>query len=238
MRILICGAGRTGCHVASVLAAVHDVTVIDRRPQSRLPDTAGVRFVQGDASDPSVLMRAGARDADALVAVTRNDTTNLTIALLARRRLGVGATVARVNEPRNRWLFTPEAGVDVAVSTAELIARMVQEEVTAGDLVTLLRLRGPGVAVTETTLPPGAAIAGAPAAAISLPEGVVLTTIVRSEHVLLPERAGRLRAGDVVVALCEPGCEHVLHELLTEPSGSGPTRSSVAQRSQRVEHDG
>jgi trk system potassium uptake protein TrkA len=215
MRIFICGAGSAGRHVANVLAPVHDVTLIDRRARRRRPDDAEVLFVQGDASDPSVLMRAGARDADALLAVTRDDPTNLTIALLAKRRLGVGATVARVNEPLHRWLFTPEAGVDVAVSTAELIARMVQEEVTAGDLVTLLRLRGPGIAVTETTLPSGAAIAGTPATRLSLPEGVVLTAIVRSEHVLLPRRAGRLRAGDVVLALCEPGREHVLHELLT-----------------------
>ncbi len=220
MRILICGGGSTGRHVAGILAEVHEVTVIDRDPERQLAERPNLRFVRGDAADPGVLMRAGARDADALIAVTRDDPTNLTIALLAKRRLGVRATVARVNDPSHRWLFTPEAGVDVAVSTAELVARLVQEEVTAGDLVTLLRLRGPGIAVTETTLAAGAAVAGTAAAQLPLPEGVALTAIIRDGHVLLPDRAGRLRAADVVVALCEPGREHLLHGLLTAEAQS------------------
>src|SRR5512133_827719 len=220
MRVLICGAGSTGRHVAGILAEVHEVIVIDRDEARRLDEHPKLRFVRGDAADPGVLMGAGARDADALIAVTRDDPTNLMIALLAKRRLGVRATVARVTDPAHRWLFTPEAGVDVAVSTAELVARLVQEEVTAGDLVTLLRLRGPGIAVTETTLPAGAAVAGTSAAALPLPEGVALTAIIREGHVLLPDRAGRLRAADVVVALCEPGREHSLHDLLTAEAQS------------------
>jgi trk system potassium uptake protein TrkA len=215
MRVLICGAGSTGRHVAAVLADVHDVTVIDHVAQPDLAGHPSMRFVLGDAADPEVLIGSGARDADALVAATGDDTTNLTIALLAKRRANVAATVARVNHPDHRWLFTPEAGIDVVVSTGELVARMVQEEVTAGDLVTLLRLRGPGVAVTETTVPAGAAIAGTHALELGLPQGVALAAIIRSGHVVLPERAGPLRAGDAVIALCEPGREHVLHELLT-----------------------
>lgn len=215
MRLVICGAGTTGRHVARVLGEVHDVVVVDRAPARRIEDEPRVRFLLGDAADPGVLLRAGARDADAVIAVTRDDPTNLAIALLAKRRLDVRWTVVRLQDPAHRWLFTPEAGVDVVVSAAELVARLVQEEVTAGDLVTLLRLRGPGVAVTETTVPAGAAVAGTPAAGLALPEGVALTAIVRAGHVLLPAAAGALRAGDVVVALCEPGREHVLHDALT-----------------------
>jgi trk system potassium uptake protein TrkA len=214
LRIVICGGGSTGAHVAGVLGEVHDVTVIDRNPGRQV---AGQRFVHGDAADPGVMLRAGAQEADALITTTRHDPTNLVIAMLAKHRFGVRWTVARVNDPAHRWLFTPEAGVDVVVSAAELIARMVQEEVTAGDLVTLLRLRGGGIAVTETTLPAGAAAAGARASELSVPDGVALAAVVRGDQVLLPERAGRLRAGDSVVALCEPGREHVLHDLLTSP---------------------
>jgi trk system potassium uptake protein TrkA len=212
MRILICGAGSTGHHVADVLGAVHDVTLIDRRADRTTPRH---RFVAGDAADPGVLLAAGAQEADALVTVTRDDATNLTIALLAKRRFGVRWTIARLNDPAHRWLFTPAAGVDIPVSSAELVTRLVQEEVTAGDLVTLLRLRGDGIAVTEITLPAGAAVAGTPTSELAVPSGVALTAIVRDETILLPDRAGSLRAGDVVVALCEQGREHVLHGLLT-----------------------
>ncbi|HEU0025363.1 MAG TPA: TrkA family potassium uptake protein [Thermoleophilaceae bacterium] len=219
MRILVCGGGSTGLHVARVLGEVHDVTVIERSPERVPDDPAGLRFVVGDAADPDVLLKAGGREADALVAVTRDDPVNLVIAQLAKRALGIRWTVARMKDPEHEWLFTPDAGVDVVVSTAALVARLVQEEVTAGDLVTLLRLRGAGIAVTETTLPPGAAVAGLRASDLTLPEGIAITAIVRGGHVLLPERAGRLVAGDVVVALCEPGREHVLHSLLTGEVG-------------------
>ena len=141
----------------------------------------------GDASDPDVLLAAGGSGADALIAVTRDDATNLVAATLARHRLGARWMVARMNDPAHAWLFGPEAGVDVVVSTAELVARLVQEEVTAGDLVTLLRLRGAGIAVTETTLPPGASAAGTLAAELALPEGTGLTAVVRDGHVLLPD---------------------------------------------------
>ena len=220
MRILICGAGSTGCHVGRVLAEVHDITIIDVRPERPPLGDTEARFVAGDAADPAVLMQAGAGDADALVAVTHDDALNLTIALVAKRRFGVPSIVARVGDPAHRWLYVPEAGVDIAVSTAEVVARLVQEEVTAGDLVTLLRLRGPGVAVTETTLPPGAAVAGRAAADVAFPDGVALTAVVRGGHVVLPDGAGALRGGDVVVALCEPGREHLLHDLLTSTDTS------------------
>jgi trk system potassium uptake protein TrkA len=223
MRIIIAGAGSTGMHVADVLADVHNVTLVDRvaaRP-------AIARFVLGDAADPRVLLQAGAPEADVLVCATRDDPTNLAIALLGKHRFGIRWTVARVTDPAHRWLFTPAAGVDVVVSSAELVARLVQEEVTAGDLVTLLRLRG-GVAVTETVLPAGAALAGSIAARLALPDGVALTAVVRDDTVLLPDRAGTLRAGDVIVTLCEPGREHTLHDYLTA-TAAGPSEPSSAR---------
>lgn len=215
MRIVICGAGTTGRHVAEVLSDVHHVTVIDNDPQRIRDCRANLSYVLGDGSDPEVLVHAGVSGADVLIAVTRDDPVNLVAATIARQRLGVRSVVARMNDPRHDWLFAPAAGVDVVVSTAELVARLVQEEVTAGDLVTLLRLRGAGVAVTETTLPAGASLAGTPAAQLDLPAGTALTAVVRGGHVLLPARAGRLTAGDVVIALCEPGREHLLHDTLT-----------------------
>ena len=214
MRVVICGGGTTGRHVAEVLADLHHVTLIDVDPDRIGTSGPNLAYVLGDASDPDVLLTAGGSGVDALIAVTRDDPVNLVAATLARHRLGARWVVARMNDPAHAWLFGAEAGVDVVVSTAQLVARLVQEEVTAGDLVTLLRLRGAGIAVTETTLPPGASAAGTAANEVELPNGTALTAVVRSGHVLLPERAGRLSAGDVVIALCEPGTEHVLHDAL------------------------
>jgi trk system potassium uptake protein len=213
-RIIICGLGPTGTRVASVLAAVHEVTAIDLDPMRVPADGGDVQVVAGDATDPAVLVAAGAGDAYALLALTGDDAANALIATLAKRRLGVNRVVALVNDADHAWLFGSDAGVDVVASTGDLVARLVQEEVVAGDLITLLRLRGAGVAVTETTLPPGAAAGGLRADEISLPPGVALTAVIREGEVLLPERAARLMGGDVVVALCEPGNEPLLHRLL------------------------
>ena len=171
-----------GTHAARVLGEVHDVTVIDRDRPGRAPPAEEFLRITGDAADPSVLLHAGAPGADALVAVTGDDATNLLVSMLAKHRFGVRWTVARVNDTAHRWLFTPAAGVDVAVSAAELVAQLVQEEVTAGDLVTLLRLRG-GVAVTEIALPAGAAVAGIDARDMDVPDGIALTAVVRRDEV-------------------------------------------------------
>jgi len=213
--IVICGHGTTGAEVTRVLSQTHHVTVIDRSAEQLPEPGPRVLPVAGDAADAGVLAAAGARDADALIALTGDDAVNAIVATLAKRRMRVGSVVARVDDPEHRWLFGLDAGVDIIVSTADLVTRLVQEEVTAGDLVTLLRLRGAGVAVTETTIPAGATAAGMRVSALRVPDGVAITAVVHGGDVRLPERAGRLTAGDVVVALCEPGREAGLHELLT-----------------------
>jgi trk system potassium uptake protein TrkA len=218
--IVICGHGATGAHVARVLSEHHRVTVIDRS-RERLPEPRpGLDAIAGDATDPKVLIAAGAREADAVIAITGDDAANALIATLAKRRLGVRSVVARVDDASHAWLFGPDAGVDAVVSAADLVARLVQEEVGAGDLVTLLRLRGAGIAVTETTIPAGAAVAGLTVEELELPAGVALTAVVREGEVLLADRAGRLTAGDVVVALCEPGREPALYRLLAGGAGA------------------
>ena len=130
-RIVICGAGTIGDHVARTLAGVNDVTVVDRAQPAR-PLDESVRFVLGDATSPAVLLRAGAASADVVVCATRDDAANLLIATLAKHRFGVRWTVARVGDPDHRWLFTPQAGVDVVVSSAELVAQLIQEQVSGG----------------------------------------------------------------------------------------------------------
>ena len=87
-------------------------------------------ILDGSGNDPDVLERAGIRQADVVVAVTGCDETNLAVTNLARFEFDVPYTVARVNSPKNRWLFTPEMGVDVSVDQANVIAHLVMEELS------------------------------------------------------------------------------------------------------------
>jgi trk system potassium uptake protein TrkA len=132
MNVLIVGGGKVGATLATRLhAARHQVKLLEVRPEHLGPlklDLPAEALALGSGTDPGVLEAAGVRQADVVAAVTGADETNLVVASLARFEFGVRRTIARVNNPKNAWLFTPEMGVDVALDQAELIARLIVEE--------------------------------------------------------------------------------------------------------------
>ena len=145
MYVIVVGGGKTGSHLAELLlAGGHGVRVIDDREdvvaklRRELPADV---VVPGDGADPDVLERAGIREADVVAAVTGDDEDNLVVATLARFEFSVRRVIARVNNPRNAWLYTPEMGVDVALNQADLMAKLIAEEMSLGDMTILVKLR-------------------------------------------------------------------------------------------------
>jgi len=132
MNVLIIGGGLTGSYLARELIADGQlVTVVEKRDSAaaRLQQALPVlRVLVGDGDEPSMLEQAGIRSADVVVATTGEDEDNLVACLLARTEFGVPRTLARVNNPRNEWLFTPTMGVDVWVSQAHVMADLMREE--------------------------------------------------------------------------------------------------------------
>ena len=134
MKVLIVGAGSVGASIAKELKANgHTVTIIDSKPEmKKRTDLPGVRWHIGDACELSVLRQVHPNTADVIVAATGDDKVNLMVSLLCRSEFGVQRTVARVNNPRNEWLFDDAWGVDVAVSTPRLMTALVEEAVEVG----------------------------------------------------------------------------------------------------------
>lgn len=134
MNMLIVGGGKVGGYLAQLLAeAGHQVTLIEQRPDrhSRLrSEIAAATVVLGDGADPAVLEAAGVRAAGIVVAVTGADETNLVVTSLARMEYGAPQTVARVNDPRNAWLYTPEMGVDHMMNQTDVVAHLLARELT------------------------------------------------------------------------------------------------------------
>ena len=155
MKVLIVGAGSVGASIAKELMMNgHDVTIIDSKPEvKKRADLPGVRWHIGDACELSVLRQVHPNKADVVVAATGDDKANLMISLLVRSEFGVPRTVARVNNPRNEWLFDDSWGVDVAVSTPRLMTALVEEAVEVGDVVRLLTLQAGGATLAEYTVP-------------------------------------------------------------------------------------
>ncbi|MDU1522354.1 MAG: TrkA family potassium uptake protein, partial [Actinomyces sp.] len=134
MKIVIAGAGSVGRFVAlELLDHGHEVTLIDNNPdQMRVATVADADWVLADACSPDVLADAGVRETDVLVAATGDDKANLVISLLAKTEFGVPRVVARINHPRNEWLFNEAWGVDVPVSTPRIMTALVEEAVSEG----------------------------------------------------------------------------------------------------------
>ena len=175
------GGGNVGRYLALGLGGRdHEVTLVERRPAvaQSLP-REGLTVVVGDACDVATLERAGAREAEVLVAATGDDEDNLVISLLGKQEFAVPRVMARVNHPTNEWLFDDQWGVDDAISPPHLLAAVVEEQVTAGDLVSLLTLQQGQVELLEVRLDDRSAAVGARVSDLELPAGAVILAVVR-----------------------------------------------------------
>jgi trk system potassium uptake protein TrkA len=220
MKVLIAGAGKVGAFIAADLSAAgHDVTLVDqnldRAEQLRnRPALAATTVVTADACEVSELVRAGAEQADVVVAVTGDDEDNLVISMLAKQEFAVPRVLARINHPENRWLFDQAWGVDVAVSTPHLLTALVEEAVTVGTLVRLMSLPGGRAHLEEITLSEGAAVVGHDLASLAFPRNSTVVAIVRAGGVVVPRGDTSLLAGDEVLVLVTDDAEDAVRALL------------------------
>ncbi len=214
MRVVVAGAGNIGRYLSADLAARgHTITLIERS-SGTLADvmSSGMRPVEGDACSPEVLERAGVRQADVVVAATGDDEDNLVISLLAKQEFAVPRVLARVNHPTNAWLFDESWGVDLAVSPPHLLTALVEEEVTAGDLVDLLRLEHGAVHLMEVRLDERSYAVGRRVEELGLSSDLVLIAVVRAGHVTPVQGSTPLSEGDELLALVPEGRQDELRD--------------------------
>ncbi|MDW8326446.1 MAG: TrkA family potassium uptake protein [Anaerolineales bacterium] len=205
MRVMIAGGGRTGSHLAELLIAQgHDVRIVEDRPATianlhrELPTEV---IVEGDPTDPNVLEQAGIREAHVLAAVTPDDADNLVIAALGRIQFGVRRIIGRVNNPRNAWLFNQDFGIDVALNQADVMAKLIEEEMSLGDMMTLLKLRRGEYSIVEEKLPPQSPMFNAPLKDLPLPNECVIAAVIRKGKMLIPRGTMTFEEGDEVLAV-------------------------------------
>jgi trk system potassium uptake protein TrkA len=223
VRIVVAGAGNIGRHLANDLnERGHHVTVIEQDPgvvERAQQDAPGVGLVLGDACEPWVLDKAEVRSSDVMVAATGDDEDNLVISLLSKQEYGVPHVVARVNHPKNEWLFTEAWGVDVPMSPPHVLTALVEEAVTVGDLVRLLKLERGQVTLVELTIDETAPVAGRPIYELRLPPDSAIVAILRRGHVVIPQPETQLVAGDEILAIATQEAEERLRAaLMGEPS--------------------
>src|SRR5713226_4335585 len=221
MYVIIAGGGRTGSHLAALLMAQgHEVRLVEPRAEMlinlhrELPTEV---VFEGDPTDPQILVAAGIERAKVLAAVTASDADNLVITSLARFRFHVRRTIGRVNNPRNSWLFTPEFGVDVSLNQADVMAKLIEEEMSMGDMMTLLKLRRGNYSLVEEKIYQGAQAVGKAIKELPLSEHSLISGILRHGEMLLPRGTTVLEAGDEILALVDDDGRERLARLLGRP---------------------
>lgn len=221
MFVLIAGGQLTGAQLASrLLAKEHTVRLIEHRLDilerihRELPSEA---VYEGNIADPRVLEQAGIRDADVILAFTTHDPTNLVLCYVARTIYKVPRTVAVINDPRNAWLFDEQFCVDFAHDTTDILAHLIEEEMTPGDMMTLLKLRRGEFSLVEQVISERSESIGVPIADLPLPERCVLTAIMRRGELVVPRGSTVLEPDDEVLALTDSQGAVELELLLGEP---------------------
>lgn len=226
MYVIIAGGGRTGTELALMLLEQnHEVRVVEdrrsvlNRVHRELPTEV---IYEGSSIDVKDLEGAGIRRAQVVAACTASDEDNLIICYLARQLYQIPRTIGRVNDPRKAWLFVPEIfNVDVALNQPEIMARLIEEEMSLGDMMTLLKLRRGDYSLVEEKLTEGSGAVGIPLSDLALPENCVIAAIIRNGKVVVPHGGSALEAGDEVLAVTDGEGAKQLEDLFNKITDRG-----------------
>ena len=217
MFVLIAGGELIGAELTScLLGQGHRALIIEDKPaildriHRELPTEA---IFQGDPASPQALEQAGIRDAQVFVSLTHSDATNLVLCYAAKTIYGVPRTIADINDPRNAWLYDDKFKVNVGLDTTEILAHLIEEETTMGDMITLLKLRRGQYALVEQQIPADAALLGTPIKDLDLPENCVIVALIRKGDLVVPRGSTVFQADDEVLALTDAKAAEELAQL-------------------------
>jgi len=217
MRVAIAGAGNVGRSIAAELVHNgHEVLLIDKQPRAiKAASIPEAEWLLADACELSMLEEARLDTCNVTIAATGDDKVNLVVSLLAKTEFGVPRVVARVNHPKNEWLFSESWGVDVSVSTPRIMSALVEEAVSVGDLVRLFTFRQGEANLVELTLPDDSPIVGMAVADVKWPVDTTLVSVIRGKHVRAPLPDLPLEAHDELIFVTSIEKEQQLEELLS-----------------------
>jgi len=217
VKVAIAGAGSVGTAIARDLHANgHEVLVLEQDPAlvERRRTELDVTWIAADACEVASLDAAGLSSVDVVVAATGDDEDNLVISLLSKQEFAVPRVVARVNNAKNQWLFNDGWGVDVAVSTPQLMTALVEEAVSVGSLVRLMQFQGGDAHLVEVTLAEDSPAVGNHIDGLGVPRSATIVAIVRGDRLVTPRADTVLQSGDEVLILTTVDAESAVRELL------------------------
>ena len=222
MKVIIVGGGQMGAYIATLLLKNDcSVTVIENREavfEKLAKELPAQNILLGDGTNPAVLETAGIADADVVAAVSGADETNLVVSTITKFEFGVPRVIARVNNPKNVWLFTQSMGVDVALNQADLLAHLVVEDMDLKNMYTLLKISHGAYSIAEVKVDEQSFAAGKPVRELAIPEKSVLIAITRGTDVIIPRGDTVVMGGDLVLVLADAESKLGIN-MLCKPRG-------------------
>ncbi len=205
MKVMIIGGGKVGTYLANyLLNEKHEVKLIELREEETpriLQDIPRSALVIGSGTNPDVLETAGIRNMNVVAVVTGIDEVNLVAASLARFEFMVPRIIARINHPKNAWMFNESMGVDVALNQADLMAALIAEEMSLGDMVTLHKLRKGKFDLVEEKVAPNAFAIGKRLADLNLPTQSTILAVLRKGELIIPHGDLVIQTADELLAI-------------------------------------
>ena len=217
MYIIVVGGGMVGYYLTkALLEEGHEVLIIEKDATicENIVEELGSVCIRGDGCEASTLAGVGTGRADMLIAVTGDDEDNLVACQVAKHKFNVPRTIARIRNPKNETLFK-KLGVDVTVSSTNIILEHIQTEVPTHTLTHLLTIRDKGLEIVEIKIPPEATTVGKAIKELSLPPRSTLSLIIRKRvKPIIPKANTILQADDQIIAVTTPESEEKLRTTL------------------------
>ena len=220
MKVLIIGGGHVGAYIANILVENHcDVKIIEYRDNvlAKLKNDIPDKFIiAGSGTDPNILDLAGINNADVVIAVTGSDETNLVAATIAKFEFDVPRVIARVNNPKNTWLFNSGMGVDVALNQADLMAHLVVEEMNLDTMLTLMKISRGNYSIVQFKVSEKSAAVRKSVKDLPLPKDTILFTIYKGKNIVIPRGDTIIEADDIVLAFTDKNSQEQLNTIFSD----------------------
>jgi trk system potassium uptake protein TrkA len=217
MYIIVVGGGRLGYYLLkALLNEGHEVLLLEKNDRicRNIIEEMGSVCYRGDGCEAATLAEVGTGRADMLVAVTGDDEDNLVACQVAKHKYNVPRTIARIRNPQNEVLFK-KLGIDVTVSTTDLIIEAIEREVPTHPLTHLLTIGEKGLVIVDVKISPESTTVGKTVKELSLPRESKLALIIPHEGTAhVPAANTVLRAGDQIIAVTSPESEEALRSAL------------------------
>lgn len=218
MNMVIAGGGKVGLNLARIMIEKKNIVrviEVDKEKCASLANELDAQIIFGDCSTVDVLETAGTKDVDCFMVVTGNDQDNIVASQLAKNYFGAKKVIARVSDPRNLGTFRA-LGVDYAVSSTEIITKLIEQEADLSNMHLLASLNKGKGGICTMTLPENTAYNGKALKEIKFPKGVLVISVVRKDELIIPNGETKFFPGDEIVAVAIEKAQKNLTKMLAE----------------------